>query len=96
MHFTKFHFFFLKSISRKKKISFVYYILGRGEVIDGYYRNPAASTNPSTIYGFTLKRKNDLMPGSPSLLTSQRPSDTTKARPSFRQYNATGMYIIYG
>ena len=72
----------------------MYYILGRGEVIDGYYRNPAASTNPSTIYGFTLKRKNDLMPGSPSLLTSQRPSDTTKARPSFRQYNATGMYFI--
>ena len=60
---------------------------GRGEAIDGYFRNPASTANASTIYGFTLKRKNELMPGSPSMLTS-RPRDT-KTRPSFRQYNAT-------
>ena len=62
---------------------------GRGEVIEGYFRNPNATVNSSTIYGFTLKRKNDLMiPGSPSMISS-RQRDSSKTRPSFRQYNAT-------
>ena len=68
-------------------ILYLYFLKNRLASFYINFRNPAASTNPSTIYGFTLKRKNELMPGSPSLLTS-RPSDT-KARPSFRQYNAT-------
>ena len=61
---------------------------GRGEVIEGYFRNPNATVNSSTIYGFTLKRKNDLMiPGSPSMISSRQRD--SKTRPSFRQYNAT-------
>lgn len=49
---------------------------GRGEAMDGYFRNPNAGNG--SIYGFTLRRK---MAGSPSI--------STRPRPSFRQYNAT-------
>lgn len=52
---------------------------GHGEVIDGYFRNPATSAN-GAIYGFTLRRK--VGASSPSVTAS-------KPRPSFRQYNAT-------
>ena len=45
----------------------------RGEVIDGYFRNPTAGSG--TIYGFTLRRK--------------VPDKDNHLRPSFRQYNAT-------
>ena len=60
----------------------------RGEVIEGYFRNPtstASAANAGTaanghgaIYGFTLRRK---MAGSPAM--------NSRPRPSFRQYNAT-------
>ena len=60
----------------------------RGEVIEGYFRNPtstasAANANAQAnghgaIYGFTLRRK---MAGSPAM--------NSRPRPSFRQYNAT-------
>ena len=65
----------------------------RGEVIEGYFRNPTTSTAASaaataaaanangSIYGFTLRRK---------MAGSQSPAmNTGRPRPSFRQYNAT-------
>ena len=56
----------------------------RGEVIEGYFRNPtsaAAANANGAIYGFTLRRK--IGASSPAMNSSSRP------RPSFRQYNAT-------
>lgn len=64
----------------------------RGEVIEGYFRNPTTSTASAaasaaaanangSLYGFTLRRK---------MAGSQSPAmNTGRPRPSFRQYNAT-------
>lgn len=63
----------------------------RGEVIEGYFRNPTTASTASaaataanangSIYGFTLRRK---------MAGSQSPAmNTGRPRPSFRQYNAT-------
>ena len=51
----------------------------RGEVIDGYFRNPTAAGSAGTIYGFTLRRK----------VPETNKDNSANLRPSFRQYNAT-------